>query len=55
VSVCGFRADAAKKITKIQGYDDLDKFYLLNNKGINALCSIVRKLHALASGSTSRL
>jgi hypothetical protein len=53
VSVCGFTADAAKEITKNQGYDDLDEFYLLNNKGINTLCSIVRKLHASASGATS--
>jgi hypothetical protein len=52
-SVCGFTADAAKKIIKNQGYNDLDKFYLLNNKGVDTLCSIVRKPHALASGSTS--
>ncbi len=52
-TVCGFTADAAKEITKNQGYDDLDKFYLLNNKGVDTLCSIVRKLHASASGSTS--
>jgi hypothetical protein len=53
VSVCGFTADTVKEITKNQGYDDLDKFYLLNNKGVNTLCSIVRKPHVLASGSTS--
>jgi hypothetical protein len=53
VSVCGFMADAAKEITKNQGYDDLDKFYLLNDKGVDTLCSIVRKPHASASGSTS--
>jgi hypothetical protein len=53
VSVCGFMADATKEITKNQGYDELDKFYLLDDKGINTLCSIVRKPHALASGSTS--
>jgi hypothetical protein len=53
VSVCGFSGDAAKEITKNQGYDELDKFYLLNNKGVDTLCSIVRKPHALASGSTS--
>jgi hypothetical protein len=53
VSVCGFTADATKKITKNQGYDDLDEFYLLNDKGVDTLCSIVRKLHASASGATS--
>jgi hypothetical protein len=25
-TVCGFTADAAKEITKNQGYDNLDKF-----------------------------
>jgi hypothetical protein len=29
VSVCRFTADAAKEITKNQGYDELDEFYLL--------------------------
>ncbi len=53
VSVCGFMADAVKEITKNQGYDELDKFYLLNDKGVNTLCSIVRKPLASASGSTS--
>jgi hypothetical protein len=53
VSVCRFMADAAKEITKNQGYDDLDKFYLLNDKRVDTLCSIVRKPHALASRSTS--
>jgi hypothetical protein len=53
VSVCGFTADAMEGITMNQGYDDMDKFYLLNNKGVNTLCSIVRKPHASASGSTS--
>jgi hypothetical protein len=53
MSVCGFTADAAKEITKNQRYDDLDKFYLLNNKGVDTLCSIVRKPHAMASRSTS--
>jgi hypothetical protein len=33
VSVCGFTADAAKETTKNQGYDELDEFYLLNDKG----------------------
>jgi hypothetical protein len=53
VSVCGFTVDAAKEITKNQGYDQLGKFYLLDDKGVNTLCSIVRQLHALARGSTS--
>jgi hypothetical protein len=53
MKVYGFTADAAKEITKNQGDDDLDNFYLLNNKGVNTLCSIVRKLRALASGATS--
>ncbi len=53
MSVCGFTADAAEEITKNQGYDELDKFYLLNDKGVDTLCSIVRKPHASASGSTS--
>jgi hypothetical protein len=53
VSVCRFTADAAKEITKNQGYDELDEFYLLNDKGVNTLCSIVRKPHASVSGSTS--
>jgi hypothetical protein len=52
-SVCSFRADAAKEITENQGYDDLDEFYLLDDKGVATLCSIVRKPHASASGSTS--
>jgi hypothetical protein len=52
-TVCGFTADAAKEISKNQGYDDLDKFYLLDNKGVDTLCSIVRKMHASASGSMS--
>jgi hypothetical protein len=34
MSVCGFTADAAKEITKNQGYDELDEFYLLNDKGL---------------------
>ncbi len=55
VSVCGFTADAGKEITKNQGYDELDKFYLLNDKGVDTLCSIVRKPHASACGSTSGL
>jgi hypothetical protein len=42
LSVCGFTTDAAKDITKNQGYDDLGKFYLLDDKGVNTLCSIVR-------------
>jgi hypothetical protein len=53
VTVCGFTADAAKDITKNQGYDDLDKFYLLNDKGVDTFCSIVRKPHVSASGATS--
>jgi hypothetical protein len=53
VSVCGFTADAVKDITKNQGFDELDEFYLLNDKGVDTLCSIVRKPHASASGSTS--
>jgi hypothetical protein len=53
VSVCGFMADAAKEITENQGCDDLDQFYLLDGKGVNTLCSIVRKPHVSASGSTS--
>jgi hypothetical protein len=52
-TVCGFMAEAAKEITKNQGYDNLDIFYLLNNKGVDTLCSIVRKPHALASGAKS--
>ncbi len=52
-TVCGFMADAAKEITKNQGYDDRDKFYRLDDKGVDILCSIVRKPHALASRSTS--
>jgi hypothetical protein len=53
MSVCRFTADAVKEITENQGYDELDKFYLLNDKEVNTLCSIVRKPHASASGSTS--
>ncbi len=53
MSVCGFTADATKEITKNQGYDELDEFYLLDDKGVDTLCSIVRKPHASASGSTS--
>jgi hypothetical protein len=41
MSVCKFTADAVKEITKNQGYDELDKFYQLNDKGVNTLCSIV--------------
>ncbi len=52
-TVCAFKADATKEITKNQGYDDLDKFYLLNNKWVDTLCSIARKPHASSSGSTS--
>jgi hypothetical protein len=37
VSVCSFTADATKEITKNQGYDDLNKVYLLDNKGVNTL------------------
>ncbi len=53
MSVCGFRAVAAKEITKNQGYDELDEFYLLKDKRVDTLCSIVRKPHMLASKSTS--
>jgi hypothetical protein len=53
LKVCGFMADATKEITENQGYDDMDKFYLLDYKGVNTLCSIVRKPHASASGATS--
>ncbi len=53
VKVCGFTAGAIKEITKNKGYDDLDEFYLLNNKEVDTLCSIVRKLHASASGTMS--
>ncbi len=52
-TVCGFTADAAKEITKNQGYNDLDKFYLVNNKGVDTFCSIVRKPYTSASGSLS--
>ncbi len=52
-TVCGFMAEAAKEITKTQGYYDLDKIYLLNGMGVDTLCSIVRKPHALASGAMS--
>jgi hypothetical protein len=52
-TVFGFTAEAIKKITKKQGYDDLDKFYLLNDKGVDTLCSIVRKPHATVSGTKS--
>ncbi len=45
VFVCRFTEDASKEITKNQGYDDLDEFYLLDNKGVDTLCSIVRKPH----------
>jgi hypothetical protein len=40
VSVCGFMADTAKEITKNQGYDDLDKFYLLNDKGVDTFAPL---------------
>jgi hypothetical protein len=53
MSVCGFAVDAPKEITKNQGYDELDKFCLLNDKRVDTLCSKVRKPHTLASGSTS--
>jgi hypothetical protein len=53
VTVCGFMADAAKEIPKNPGYDDLDEFYLLADKGVDIPCSIVRKPHVSASGSTS--
>ncbi len=46
-------ADAAKEITENQGYDELEVFYLLNDKGVDTFCSIVRKPHASTSGSTS--
>ncbi len=52
-TVCDFTAEAGKEITKNQGYDDLDEFYLLDDKGVDTLCSIMRKPHALASGSMS--
>ncbi len=53
MTVCRFMADAAKEITKNQGYDNLDEFYPLNNKGVDTLCSIVRMLHVSDSGATS--
>ncbi len=46
-------AEATKEINKTQGYDGLDKFYLLNNKRVDNLCSIMKKLHTLASGAMS--
>ncbi len=52
-TVCDFTAEATKEITKNQGYDDLDKFYLLVDKGVDTLCFIVRKPHASASGAKS--
>jgi hypothetical protein len=52
-TVCGFTADAAREITKNQGLDNLDKFYLLDNKRVDNRCSIVRKPHVLASGAKS--
>jgi hypothetical protein len=52
-TVCDFTAEATKEITKNQANDNLDKFYLLNNKRVDTLCSIVRKSHALASGAKS--
>jgi hypothetical protein len=52
-TVYGFTAEAPKEITKTQGHDDLDKFYLLNNKGVDKLCSIVRKPLASTSGAMS--
>ncbi len=53
MTVCRFTADAANEITMNQGYDDLDEFYLLNNKGVDTFYSIVRKPHASARGATS--
>jgi hypothetical protein len=52
-TVCAITAEAMKEITKTQGYYNLDKFYLLDNKGIDTLCSIVRKLLASASRATT--
>jgi hypothetical protein len=34
-TVCGFTADAAKEITKNQVDNELDKFYLLDDKGVD--------------------
>jgi hypothetical protein len=52
-TVCGFTAEATKEITKNQANDNLDKFYLLNNKKFDTLYSIVRKSHALANRAKS--
>jgi hypothetical protein len=52
-TVCGFTSEAVKEMTKNQGNDNLDKFYLINEKEVDTLCSIVRKPHKSASGAKS--
>jgi hypothetical protein len=37
MTVCGFMADATTEITENQGYDDLEKLYLLVDKGVDTL------------------
>ncbi len=43
VKVCGFTADAIKEITKNQGYDDLNKLYLLDDSCVPLTRQIVSK------------
>jgi hypothetical protein len=42
MEICGFEEEAAEEITTTQGYDALDKFCLLGNKGVDNICSIER-------------
>ena len=50
IDVCGFTDKTSKEITTNQGYKDLDKFYPLKDKGIDTLCSIVKKAQGSVSG-----
>ena len=43
IDVCSFSDAAATEITTNQGYDNLDELFLLDDKGIDNLCTIVRK------------
>jgi hypothetical protein len=50
-NVCAFSEEAAKEITTNQGYKDLDELFLLNNKGVNNLCTIMSKSSTISTGA----
>lgn len=53
IDVCSFSDAAATEITTNQGYVHLDELFLLDDKGIDNLCTIVRKPTTTVTGAAA--